>query len=262
MYESIMKISGVPVTSRIKQVKQPRGGYINPKAFKSQSLGDGMDTLNPDENVHASLIGLAVDYMTRFMSGTPATEAFKISIKGASIIHEESKATRLIAGVNGLDDDSVVNAVKLSGFDVVYRSGLMGYKSVDEINPDAPTIRNVRTMIERSLHFLDAYGPKVLDGFTFDGGYTCIVSEGDGDFTTSDTLWDFKGARKPVSKENTLQLLMYWRMGLHSIHPEFKNIRYLGVYNPRLNIVSRIAVADIPSDIISQVEHEVIGYNA
>ncbi len=55
---------------------------------------------------------------------------------------------------------------------------------------------------------------------------------------------------------------MYWRMGLHSIHPEFKNIRYLGVYNPRLNIVSRIAVADIPSDIISQVEHEVIGYNA
>lgn len=51
-------------------------------------------------------------------------------------------------------------------------------------------------------------------------------------------------------------------MGLHSIHPEFKNIRYLGVYNPRLNIVSRIAVADIPSDIISQVEHEVIGYNA
>ena len=81
MYESMMKISGVPVTSRIKQVKQPRGGYINPKAFKSQSLGDGMDALNPDENVHASLIGLAVDYMTRFMSGTPATEAFKISIK-------------------------------------------------------------------------------------------------------------------------------------------------------------------------------------
>ena len=73
----MMKISGVPVTSRIKQVKQPRGGYINPKAFKSQSLGDGMDALNPDENVHASLIGLAVDYMTRFMSGTPATEALK-----------------------------------------------------------------------------------------------------------------------------------------------------------------------------------------
>jgi hypothetical protein len=53
---------------------------------------------------------------------------------------------------------------------------------------------------------------------------------------------------------------MYWRMGLHSIHPEFKDIKYLGIYNPRLNTVSRIAVADIPKEVISEVEKEVIGY--
>lgn len=79
----MMKISGVPVTSRIKQVKQPRGGYINPKAFKSQSLGDGMDTLNPDENVHASLIGLAVDYMTRFMFRDAGNRGFQNFHKGS-----------------------------------------------------------------------------------------------------------------------------------------------------------------------------------
>lgn len=165
-----------------------------------------------------------------------------------------------MAGVNGLDDGSLTNALKLSGFDVCFRAGVMGYRPVDEINPDKLTIQNVRTMVERSLHFLDVYGPKVLDGFTFEGGYTDTVSTGDGDFTTSDTLWDFKVSKMPVKKEHTLQLLMYWRMGLHSIHPEFQGIKYLGIYNPRLNEVCRIAVDDIPEGVITEVETEVIGY--
>ena len=136
----------------------------------------------------------------------------------------------------------------------------MGYKPVDEIMPDDGAIENIITMVNRSLKFFDSYGPKILDGFTFDGGYTDIVSTGDGDFTTKDTLWDFKVSKAPIKKEHTLQLLMYWRMGLHSVHPEFKEIQYLGIYNPRLNTVSRIAVTDIPEDVIKEVEMEVIGY--
>ena len=66
----------------------------------------------------------------------------------------------------------------------------------------------------------------------------------------------------PVKKEHTLQLLMYWRMGLHSIHTEFQGIKYLGIYNPRTNEACRIAVDDIPEDVIAEVEKEVIGYGA
>ncbi len=251
---------GCSVTQRIKQVKQPRGGYINPKEFKPESLGDGAEALNPEENVHASLMGLAVDYMTRFMSGASAEDAFKISMMGARLIGEGTKALKMMASIKGLDDAYLTNALKLSGFDVCFRAGIMGYKPVDEINPDKSTIQNVRTMVERSLHFLEVYGPKILDGFTFEGGYTDTVSTGDGDFTTSDTLWDFKVSKMPVKKEHTLQLLMYWRMGLHSIHPEFQGIKYLGIYNPRLNEVCRIAVDDIPEDVITEVETGVIGY--
>lgn len=251
---------GCSVTQRIKQVKQPRGGYIKPKELKPESLGEGAEALNPEENVHASLMGLAVDYMTRFMSGASTEDAFKISMMGAQLIGEDAKALELMAGIKGLDDGSLTDALKLSGFDVCFRAGVMGYRPVDEINPDKLTIQNVRTMVERSLHFLDVYGPKVLDGFTFEGGYTDTVSTGDGDFTTSDTLWDFKVSKMPVKKEHTLQLLMYWRMGLHSIHPEFQGIKYLGIYNPRLNEVCRIAVDDIPEGVITEVETEVIGY--
>lgn len=159
-----------------------------------------------------------------------------------------------------MDDISITNAAKLSGFDVCFRAGIMGYKPVQDINPDVDTIENVRTMVNRALHFLDKYGPKVLDGFTFEGGYTSTVATGDGDFTTADTLWDFKVSKAPVKKEHTLQLLMYWRMGLHSIHSEFQSIKYLGVYNPRRNEISRIAVVDIPREVIDDVELEVIGY--
>ena len=163
--------------------------------------------------------------------------------------------------VKGLDDASIINAMKLVGFDVCFRAGFMGYRPVDEIQPDAMTIDNVRVMVKRSLEFLDCYGPKVLDGFTFEGGYTEIISSGDGDFTTSDTLWDFKVSKDKPKKEYTLQLLMYWIMGLHSIHPEFKNIKFLGIYNPRLNCVYRQNVTQIPSEVIAKVSTEVIGYN-
>lgn len=134
-------MTGVSVTQRIKQVKQPRGGYIKPKELTVVSLGDGAAALNPVENVHASLMGLAVDYMTRFMTGAPATDAFAISLMGAQIIGEMGLAQELLAGIKGLDDESIVRDVKLSGFDVCFRAGIMGYKPVQNINPDAERLR-------------------------------------------------------------------------------------------------------------------------
>ena len=260
MDEVMAQMFGCSVTQRIKQVDQPKGGYIKPKEFKAELLGEGTEALNPAENVSPILIGLAVDYMTRFMSGASAEEAFEISMKGASRMDQEAKASKLLSGIKGLDDSSIVNAVKLVGFDVCFRNGGMGYKPVEEIHPDAPTVQNVRTMVERSLHFFEVYGSKVLDGFSFEGGYTDVVCKGDGDFTTADTLWDFKVSKTPIKKEHTLQLLMYWRMGLHSIHPEFKDVKYLGIYNPWMNTASRIAVEDISDEVIKKVEKEVIGY--
>lgn len=114
--------------------------------------------------------------------------------------------------------------------------------------------------ILRSLQFFDTYGPKVLDGFTFEGGYTDTIASGDGDFITHDTLWDFKVSKNPPTSKHTLQILVYWRMGLRSIHKEFREVKYLGIYNPRLNKVYRIDVSKISSEIIEAVEKEVIGY--
>lgn len=249
------------VTQRISKIKQPRGGYIKPKQFEQTMLdGGGIDELHPKENVSPGLVGTVVDYLTRFMSGTSAEEAFKFSRMGADIVQQIDLFESLIPNVRGLDDDSIKAAVKLSRFDSAYRAGYIAYGPVKDITPDEYTIENIRVMVERSLRFFEQYGPKVLDGLTFEGGYTGYVATGDGDFLTNDTLWDFKVSKLKLQSKYTLQLLMYWRMGLHSIHPEYENVKYLGVYNPRMNVVYRLAVTDIPADVISTVEHEVIGY--
>ena len=249
---------GVSVTQRIKIVSQPRGGYINPKEFEVTQL-EMKDTLG-EENISPGLVGLAVDYLTRFSSGASKEEAFKISLSGAELIGEERKASLLLSYVNGLDEKSIISAIKLTGYDVVYRAGPMGYKPIEEIKPDLSTVNNVRIMVERSLNFFKIFGPVTKDGFTFEGGYTETISSGDGDFLTSDTLWDFKVSKKSITSAHTLQLLIYYLMGMHSIHPEFKNIKYLGVYNPRLNVVFKYSLNNLIDTTKDMVERYVIGY--
>lgn len=251
------------VTQRISTIKQPRGGYINPKAFEQITLdGGGIEDLHPEENASPILVGSAVDYLTRFMTGTPLEEAFKISKKGANIVRQDELFEQLLSNVQGLDDISIYAAVKLTGFDTAYRAGELTFRPTQEIDPDSYTIENIREMVKRSLRFFEQYGPKVLDDLTFEGGYTVYIAngDGDGDFLTSDTLWDFKVSKLKPQSKYTLQLLTCWRMGLHSIHPEYKNVKYLGVYNPRMNVVYRLDVNKIPADVISEVETKVIGY--
>ncbi len=247
------------VTQRISKIKQPRGGYINRKSFACITLEDEI-TLNTQENIHPSLIGLVIDYMTRFCMGTPKESAFRISLRGAEIAKNGFNAHKLLSKINGLNTESIINASKLVGYDVCYRAGMAYYKPVSEINPDINTVTNIIAMIKRTLSFWEQYGPIIKDGFTFEGGYTSIISAGDGDYLTKDTLWDLKVSKEEIKPKHTLQLLIYYIMGQHSIYKEFDNITQLGIYNPRLNKVYIIKLDTIPQSVIDTVSQDVIGY--
>lgn len=247
------------VTQRIKQIKQPRGGYINLNMFTIIKM-DSLNNLNATENIQASLVGLAVDYLTRFMNGTKVEDSFRISLTGAEIINQLSTANNLLNTIKGLDDNSIISACKLVGYDVCHRAGVMGYRPVEEILPDKSTIENIKIMVERSLSFIEQFGPIISDGFTFEGGYTNTINTGDGDFLTTETLWDFKVSKNKPTKDHTLQLLIYSIMGKKSIHKEFESIKKLGIYNPRLNTVYTLDVEQINNDLIETISSEVIGY--
>lgn len=247
------------VTGRIAKTKQPYGGFIKRTDFTVVQLDDNT-VLHETENLHPALIGLAVDYLTRYLMGTPVKQAFRISCIGAHLAKEDENADELMRHISGLTKNSISAACKLSGYDACNRAGMSGYKPVSEINPDNNTIDNIAIMVKRSVDFWNTYGPVVLDGFTFEGGYSPVVSTGDGDYLTKDTLWDYKVSKNEPNSNHTLQLLVYYIMGMHSIHKEFSSIEYLGLFNPRKNKVYRYPVKAISSDIIETVSHDVIGY--
>lgn len=249
------------VTERVKTIKQPRGGFINSKNYETIPLENGIESLHPQESPHATVIGIAVDYMTRYMTGTSLENAFEVSLKGARNINEFDTAIELLHNIQGLDDYSITCAIRLAAYDVHYRTAsYRNYQSVNNIFPSSDTIENLRVMVQRSMDFFDKYGPKIKDGITFEGGYTNIIVKGDGDFMTNDTLWDFKTSKNKPNKDHWLQLLIYWRMGMHSIHPEFSNIKYIGIYNPRLNCVYRYNLSKLSKELIEFIDKDVIGY--
>lgn len=255
------------VTKRIKEVKQPRGGYINPSQFNVIKSDDGI-TLSENENVHFSTIGMAVDYLTRYMIDGNRESAFVISLKGASVAESMGyegaidEAEKYLMKINGLDDISIVNACKLTSFDIWYRNpAAMPITRKIHMSPNKETICNIQVMMKRVREFWKDFGPVLQYGFTVDTeGYASIVKKGDGDYLTCDTIWDFKTSKNKPDKNATLQLLMYWIMGQHSKKPEFAGITRLGIFNPRLNFIYTLNISDISKDIIKTVETDVIGY--
>ena len=222
------------ISDRIKQVQQPEGGYIPLKMLKVEPVDEDVDTLNPEENVSPYLINSAVNYMARFMmGGMPAKYIFGHPISVARRIGGDTLALKAYdlakTGIKGLDDESIINAVKLSEFDACFFAGAESYQPIEEINPDEATIQNVRTMVERSLHFRDAYASK---------------------WPMPETLWDLKVSKSRPTEAQTLQLLIDWLEGFW-----FRNVEYLGIYNPRLNEVYRIRIDNIPRSVMFEVDH-------
>lgn len=84
-------------------------------------------------------------------------------------------------------------------------------------------------MVERSRNFFRECGPVVMDAPVFPGGYSDVVVAGDGDFVTKDTLWDFKVSKNEPTKENTLQLAMYFIMSQRSMVPEYRSLEKIGI---------------------------------
>ena len=103
------------VKQRVGEIKQPRGGYAPLKMFDVKDFSDGHE-LNED-NINSSIVGSAVDYLSRIMFGTNKRDAFDVSFKGASNLYKLDTAESLLSQINGQEDDSITAACKLVGFD-------------------------------------------------------------------------------------------------------------------------------------------------
>ena len=255
------------MTQRVKTISQPRGGYVPRRLFCETQYNDNNE-IREVEPAFSSMQGTVVDYLTRFFISHDKLSAFSISIEGAKCIDEVNEnndeynhVSSLLEKVTGLDDTSIYNACKIVGYDTALRRGVNSYQDVERISPPYDVISNIRILITRSLEFLYTIGPVVSDGFTFEDGYTNLVSTGDGDYLTKDTLIDLKVSKSQFSSQWSLQLLMYYLLGIHSKGKiAFQTIELLCVFNPIENKSYICHVKDISDEIKYKVSHEVIGY--
>ncbi|MBH2547755.1 hypothetical protein I5Q23_22825 [Serratia marcescens] len=225
--------TGVSVTNFVKRIQQPRGGFIKVKDMIKEDFTDSR-TLLENENVSPIITGLAVDYLTRVIMFKDREAAFSVGLKGAALAGEHDNACHLLSCINGLDTLSVISACKLSGYDVVYRKGRGYFKGVDAIEPDNGTIQNIIAMVERAVLFFQGTG--VIDAeITFEGGYSNVISSGDGDYLSKDTIWDMKVTKNEPNKDHTLQLLVYTMLLTNSHKYRNFTIKKIGVFNPRKN---------------------------
>lgn len=259
------------VVKRISEIKQPRAGYLPVSNLIIDQLEDDEIIFNTLENVSPIIVGLAVDYLTRFMYTGDLSNSFVVPLLSLDILrHSNHKdkdilvrmGVKYLNSIKGLDDESIIYACKLVSIDSIYRAGYFPTIIFDDINPDNITISHIRTLVTRTLKFFSKDNQIIKYGMVFDGGYTDKVTTGDADFMTSDTLWDLKVSQKEPTNKYTLQLAVYWRLGLHSNNPEpYKKLRFLGIYNPRLNKVYRYDLLKISDQTIEDIDYEVIGYD-
>ena len=255
---SFLPRCGTSVTARVRELHQPPGGYIDPKSMEEHRFEDGIE-LGP-ENIKPSMMGLVVDYLTRFAEGDSVENAFHISILGGKRLGRIDEVEGFVSKITGLDDESIANACRLTLFDAYVRAGYAPKTDPSEVQPDHQTCENIRVMVKRAQTFFEHFGPVVDTCPIFLGGYTDTISFGDGDFLTKDTIWDFKVSQKPPTIYHTLQLAIYFLLSKHSMFPWFSPIINIGIFNPRLNVAYTLNMLTVPEDVIREIETEVIGY--
>ena len=248
------------VTRAIKNFKQPYGGFLKVKEFMKEKYDDEF-SLNSEESIPPGTVGLVTEYLTEFMLGIDKVKVFSVSIHSARIVDSSDSFLDSLNNIQGLDDASIINACKLSACYVIYRAGPQHYKPIEDFDVDKNTIENIRAMVKRSLYFFENNGPVIESGFNFKGAYTNKILTGDGDILTEDGLWDMKVSKNNFTSKQTLQLLVYYLMGLKSENRDkFIKIEKIGLFNPRLNTAYYKFIKDIPEEVIERVKKEVIGY--
>lgn len=265
---TLLNCGGCSVTNRVNYTKQPDGGFLSYKLFTYEFVNDDHELIsinseNPfdnisGENISPSTIGLTVDYLTRFKLGHTAQDAFNISLQGAMIANELDQAKELLSQIKDLDDNSIINAARLVTYDVCFRAR-KPHKPLKN-DPDDITINHIKRLVIRTLNFLNSHGPIVSDNLTFPNGYTPVVSSGDGDYLLKDGLIDLKvSMNQSISSKWSLQLLLYFLLGLRSnYHVYYQHLKYLGIYNARYNVLTKINVNNVSVNVINEVTNTIL----
>lgn len=256
-------VSRASVTSFVTKCKQTYKGVIPVSSFIKQSFENNLYPIE-EENCHASIIGLVVDYLTRYLLTKSFEESFNISLMGLEIFMKSPnrkrspiniKSGKQFLKLDPLSEDSIKFALNLAQFDVFLRrrDPFFDY-SPKKIMPNYQTISNIKNMVTFTYSIMNDY-KNIRVGCTFEGGYTPIIATGDCDFICDDILIDLKVSKSKPSAKDTLQLFIY-----HLLNEEsFNNIKIkkLMIINPRLGLTYTKDISEISLEVTNVVKEAI-----
>lgn len=229
------------VRGRAAQASQPRGGLL-PLIFFDQSQLGGAALTRRTESGHAGTIGSAVELIARWdLVGDPRADA-ELSVA----------ALEAIRGVRrGEHTESAIGRMA-----AYQRTWEWNDDEVDELEWEEgdgdETLMHITEMRARVSRCFERLGRPVRPG-TWPVHSERFHLDGHIDFVTADTIWDLKVSDTVPDRVDVLQLLLYW-VAFRDDPENGLEIAHLGIYNPRLDTVWRIAVTEIPMDVVGSVE--------
>ncbi|MGV1035031.1 MAG: hypothetical protein ACOYBP_07445 [Microbacteriaceae bacterium] len=225
-----------------------------------------------DENIEPRFVGLAVDYyLSRLKTGAYPSTLFNWALRLEVLSYEDPRwnevsdlMSSLYRGV--VDDSAIAAACVLVRYTEAFLHGAETLNSNAQTLPDERTTAHIQRMVDRCIPFFWAYSTAVTrqqcifpGGYKHDEGYSedDLIAFG-GNWGSSDdeiTLWDMDVSDTPPSAKHVEQLLVAWRGGFTAAMPRLAPfVTHLGVFNPRLNEVYRLQLADIRVDLIGQAD--------
>lgn len=248
----LLRAPGLTVTQAVKSAVQPREGYLPLEFMVRKEYGHPV--LGP-ENVRADYVGMAVDYLSRYIIDKDVNHAFEFSLRGmyncARAYSGELAEYGLgqLDRIKGLDRTSVTAALRAVQFDIFYRRLPASIRDagIGDIEPDENTVSNIVRMVDNTLSFLESAGGVADYGVNFDlSSFYGRISRADCDYVTHNAIWEMKTSKYEPKPTDTLQVAVYQLLGAHSDLPIFEGVNYFGIYNPRLDISWGVRSSALP----------------
>lgn len=245
-----MKRTSYTVTQFCKSIDQPIGGFLSINDFAFKRYTDDY-VLNEHENLEPNIIGIVVDHLTRYIIGEKES-AFITSYMGACTLGEIDNYLMLLSCLDELNVLSIMCACELVAYDIAYKTNYKTIVDPKTLRPDDKTIQNIKIMVKRNVRFLKGKGPYKF-GYSINFQNDIKFIKGEIDCITKNTLLDFKVSKYLPNADHTLQLMMYYKLGILN-GDDFSNVKKIALFNPRLNCSHTLNIKQISQDVLVNIE--------
>ena len=216
--------------------------------MKLDKVNYGGEPLNVD--MDEVFLKFTVMSLTRYMitknpifsMATPSTGAMRAELY-LGISGSMGDFHDLLLNLKGIDDDSIIAVVRM----IKYLKYTVKYENLnyDFTDPDKELIQNIRTMVERSLKFIESENIKIKDhGIDIEEDDIVNSSAFSSDIYISDgkLVWMSKKLHEPCS-EDIIELYDFYKRGVMSDEPElFAPVEWLVLYSSVWDCCVRVRV--------------------